>query len=376
LSQLEVEMSGRSHKFRIEVTVNGDGFDKPSGGKITKTREIPTATLTYPNPHGKFLYYFTPLDEIKIYVGLDRVPETPTFTGYFMSGDGEESHTLSLVGRQSKCQKEYTYITDTDNSDGEEVARVIQAQLHACGFMLNDSKPLKGTYPPFFIPNGYRKPEGITRYDLIKYARDLAYAIDVDTGDILLYHLYEHTNKYGVDDQGQFIFDRQKPMVDGEEDMEMSYGVNLLKTQPTIKMTGVINRQTVFSKDGDMATFNLAHEQAMNGIIEGRPDSLNEGNFEDAWNRARMLCMKNRAPSINTSITNVDLVDAVPYLSYVKIVDSPNLLSGFHRIMETMIDFTSGFKVICGLQKQPPILNKEIVSLLLASSATQAVPPI
>lgn len=354
-------MVGSSHELKLEVTVNGSGFDLPSGGSITKTKEIPTAQLKYPNKDGKMFRYFTGRDIVRIYVGIDELPTEPNFVGYVASMSGTVRSELQLISRLHSLEKEYIFIDEFDNYDGWEVARAIQKQLEDCDIDLTPTSDLKGTDPLTFIPSTYRQPTGITRYQLVKYARDLAYSYDESTGKLYNYMLYEHGDQ-------NFVFEKQKEMKDGDEWNTFIYGDNLIASVPSIKQLGVVNRQVVIDKDGNRIDFNLTQDQqlSINGIMEGAPIENKEANSNEAYMQARRECLSKRNPVVNTSIKDIRLIDTVPYLSFVKISGAPNLLDGHHRVVQTQINFSGGLKVGCNLERQIPLYGDELVSILTA----------
>jgi hypothetical protein len=352
-------MLNRSHKLKLQVFLNAIDITKyVTGGSITKGDEISTASIQLSNKSGQFYNYFRGRDIFYIYVGKDALPVVHNFSGYVVDCNGESSLELSLVGILNSCEKEYIYINDYDNYSGFEVSRAIEKQLTDMDMAGYISKHIQGTNPSIFIPNDYRKPEGITRYDFIKFARNLAYSVNETTGEVLSYQLYCHGST--------FHFLKQKPMVDGQQDWTFTYADNLITCLPTTKTLGIINRQTVFSKTGEKVVFDLVNDQrvAINGIMEGSPIKLDYGTVEDAFNRARKECLMNRAPVVNTQISSLDLIDAIPNYSYVKIIGAPNMTNGLHRIVKTRIDFTGGLRVVCDLVKQQPVLSKEIMSLI------------
>jgi hypothetical protein len=353
-----------SHSLKLSVTVNAYDISQwVTGGSISKTTEIATATLTLANKDGKFFNYFRGRDQILIKVGLDYLPGKYQFFGVPVSQSGGSNITLSLIGILHSCESEYIYLDEYDNYDGWEVSEAIKKQLTDMDMAGYVSKYFEGTTPQTFVPIGYRQEKGITRYDFIKFARDLAYSTVESTGETLEYVLF--------DDAGTLHFEKQKQMVDGNQDWTFTYGDNLITCQPETKSLGVVNRQTVFAKDGTKVTFNLSNDQQVkvSGVMEGTPNSLDYGTVEDALNRARKECLLYRTPIVNTQITSVDLIDSVPGLSYVKIVDAPNMANGLHRIVKTDIDFTGGLRVTCDLVKQQPSLGKEILSMILAGSS-------
>jgi hypothetical protein len=359
-------MTALSHRLKLEVTLNGSGFETPAGGGITKNLEIPTASLSFPNPFGSFSQRFSPRDVFRIYVGKDALPDTPTFVGYPVEGGGEEQHTVSLMGRLHACETEYLYLDDYDNFDGWEVSKAIQEQLTASDIALSPALfgQLKGTNPAFFIPQDYRKPDGITRYQFIKFARELAYDVSSITGEVLKYYLHEHGN-------GNYMLSKQMLLTIGNEWKQFTYGDNLLASRPSVKSLGIVNRQTVFAKTGERVTFDLTHDQqiGINGVQEGKPIKLSYGSVEEAFNRARLECLTKRSPVVTSSIKHLDLIEAVPGISSVRLFNSPHIMNGMHRVMSLNVNFSSGLEVTCELEREPPILSRAVIDMIVASQA-------
>jgi len=351
-----------SRKLFIDVRLNGVSIDKPASGSITKSLEMPSATLVFPNRDGRYFQYFKPRDIIDIYVGTEDYPLYPTFTGYVTDASGDEAITMNLISRLSALEKEYIYLDDYTNYDGWEVSAAMQEQLFRSDAAIDVLHKLQGTDPAFFVPSDYRKPDGVTRYQFLKFARDLAYAVSSETGEALTYHLYEHGRR-------DFKLLKQKPLVTGNEWWHFVYASNLIMSQPSVKTHGMVNRQTVFSKSGEKVVFDLAHPQQRSvfGLHEGQPIKLDYGNEEDAYNRARVECLKNRSPSVTSTISAVDMLEAVPGVSIVRLSKAPNLLAGLHRVMDVRINFGNTLRVDCVLEKAPPVLSREIIAMLTAS---------
>jgi len=346
-------------KPKIEVTVNDSGFDNPNSGTIKKQREIWTASLVYPNPNGRLFEYFSSLDVIKIYLGLDELPDKPTFTGFVTSELGERTKQLALHGRLYSANKDSVIIDEYSNLDGLEVSQAIYSLID--NLDISFTTRFNGTNPSVFVPDDFRYGRGIIVYSAIKQLRDMAYD-DSEFGKRPLYYfLYE---------EGDKLFFRKEPeLVEANSWFTLTGGDNLIKGEPKAKTYGVINKQTVIGKDGVRATYTSAHRMAVDGTFAGNPiydDSLLSA--AECYEKARVEVEENKFKTINTEITALEMIDAVPGLTIVEIQNSKNIVSGLHRAQDIDIRFGKGFSISTRIEKDIPVFGTEVALLLPSSS--------
>lgn len=342
-------------KAKIEVTVNGNGFDNPSFGTIKKQKEIWTASLTYPNQQGKLFEYFSSRDVIRIYLGLDELPAEPTFTGFVTSESGDNARSLALHGRQYAAQKDDVIIDDYDNLDGSEVSQAIKKLISLLD--ISFTEVFTGTNPEVFVTKDFRHDRGIVIYTAIKNLRNLAYDNTVFGKRPLYYFLYEEDDK---------IFFRKEPeLIDENSWFTLTGGDNLIKGEPRAKTYGIINKQTAIGLNGVSATFESAHSIAVDGVFAGKTiyDETLLSSAE-CYERARVEVEENKYKTINTNITALEMIDAIPGLAIVKIENSKNIVTGLHRVRDIDIRYGRGFNVTTQIEKDIPVFGDEVASIL------------
>jgi len=343
-------------KPKIEVTVNGNGIDNPNSGTIKKQRDIWTASLSYPNQSGKMFEYFQPQDIVRIYLGLDVLPSVPTFTGVSTQDEGENLKSFSFLGRLYAMQKDEVIIDDLNfNLDGYEVSQAIRKLLEVKAFSL--TRIFHGTNPAVHVPPTFRYEKGETVYTVIKALRDMA----VDTSD------YSHLPRYYFlyEENDRLFFRKEPKLIDANSWFTLTGGDNLLNGIPESKTYGIINKQTVIGKDGVRATYESSHRMSVDGVFNGK--TINDETLlsaSECYYRARLEVENNKVRTINTSITALEMIEAIPNLSIVKILNAKNIVSGLHRVRDIDMVFGKGFNISTQIEKDVPVFGKE-VSLLL-----------
>lgn len=342
-------------KPKIEVTINDNGFDNPNSGTIKKQKEIWTGSLVYPNPQGRLFEYFSSKDVIKVYLGLEELPSEPTFTGTVTSENGDRVRSLALHGRLYSAQSDSVIIDAYDNLDGYEVSQAIKKLIDSLDTSF--TQVFTGTNPPVYVTKDLRNENGIVIYSAIKNLRNLAYDNTLVGKRPLYYMLYEEGNK---------LFFRKEPeLIDSNSWFTLTGGDNLIKGEPRAKTYGVINKQTVIGKDGVKATFTSDHRIAVDGVFAGK--TINDDNLlssAECYERARVEVEENKYKTINTNITALEMIDAVPGLSIVTIKNSKNIVTGLHRVRDINISYGRGFSVTTQIEKDIPSYGREVALLL------------
>lgn len=344
-------------KLKIEITVNGNGFDNPNSGNIKKQKDIWTASLSYPNPQGKMFEYFQTRDEVRIYLGLDELPSIPTFTGFLSADSGENLKSFSFHGRLSSANRDNVIIDNNYNLDGMEVSQAIKTLIGLTD--TNYTLKFTGTNPEVFVPSTFRYDKGENIYTLIKKLRDMAYD-NVDYSQRLLYYfLYEEDDK--------LYFRKEPELIDENSWFTITGGDNLLSGKPKSKTYGVINKQTVIG-DGVKATYRSKHRIAVDGVLSGK--TINNEKLKSAaecYEKARVEVENNKFKTINTNITALEMIDAVPGLTIIKIQNAKNIVNGLHRVRDINMSFGRGFQISSQLEKDIPAFGLEVFNILPTS---------
>jgi len=342
-------------KPKIEITVNDSGFDNPTSGSIKKQKEIWTGQLVYPNKNGKLFEYFSGRDVIKVYLGLDELPDKPTFTGFVTSDKGENVKTLALHGRLYAAQKDDIIIDQYNNQDGQEVSQAIRNLINLLD--ISFIQVFTGTDPQFYVPKTFRYESGSYIYPIIKALRDMAYDDTDFSHKPLKYFLYEEGEK--------LMFTKESKLLDENVWFNLVGGDNLIKGAPVSKTYGIINKQTVIGKDGVKETYKSENRILRDGTNAGKP--LKNDKFltaAECYQAARVLVRDNNIKIINTKITALELIDAVPGLTIVNISNAKNIQSGLHRVNDVNIRFGSRLSVDSTIEKDIPVFGSEVAQLL------------
>ena len=342
-------------KPKIEITVNDNGFDNPNSGTIKKQKEIWTASLVYPNPQGKLFEYFSNRDVVKVYLGLDELPDKPTFTGFVTSEKGDRVRNIALHGRLYSAQSDDVLITDYSNLDGYEVSQAISKLLSLLD--VSFTQVFTGTNPSVFVSKDFRYEKGVIVYSAIKALRNLAYDNILIGKRPLYYFLYEESNR---------LFFRKEPeLLDANSWFTLTGGDNLIRGMPKAKTYGTINKQTVIGKDGVEDTFTSEHRIAVDGVFAGK--TINDDDLlssAECYEKARVEVEENKYKIINTNITALEMIDAIPGLTIVKIENSKNIVTGLHRVRDISISYGRGFNVTTQIEKDIPAYGDEVALVL------------
>lgn len=354
-------MSRIFFKPKIEVTVNDSGFDAPTGGSVKKTNEIWTGSLVYPDPGGKMFEYFSPSDVIKIYFGLDEVPDEPLFTGFVSSERGNLSKTFSLHGRQYAAQTDDVIIDQYSNLDGMEVSRAIEYLFDLLD--ISFTKFFTGTDPPTFVNSDLRFPDGSYIYPVIQKIRNSAFDSTEPGKSPLKYFLYESDEK--------LYFRKEVEAVAGNSWFTLIGGDNLIKSDPIRKTFGVINKQTVVGLNGAKATYTSQNRVAVDRTFAGKPVK-DETLLTSAqcYEKARQLVDDNQFSIINTKVSALELIEAIPGLTIAKIENSKNVINGYHRIKDVDIRFLRGLTVTANIEKDVPLFGSEVLNSIVTAGTT------
>ena len=354
-------------RTRVEITVNGSGFDQPLSGSIERTKEISSATLSFGNKSDRLFGYFQPTDIVEIYVGNNVVPDEPAFVGYPFEQSGKKRMELSLSGLLYPYTKRYMRVTDTDNVDGYEISAAIRKIMGMIPTPL--SLKILGTNPTSYISDKskLRFKEGVSLYDLLKKLRDSTSFFDAATQRDVGYVFFERN--------GVFHF-RQIPIATEDNSaIDISYGNQIISVAPESTSVGLINRQTVIGKDVE-ATYDNLHRQHVDGIKEG--EILNDNTLTtvaDCFDKAKRLCEQALFPVIRTKISSPQLIDAIPYFTVVNIINSSDTFSGANLITSTEITFDTGLEVNCSLERTPPLFNSMLYKTVFTSPQAQGYRP-
>lgn len=350
-------MGSISKKAKIDVTVNGSGFDDPSQVTIVEEGEIPTCQLTFPGGSNS-RYKITRKDKIRVYVGLDDVPDYPTFVGHQADEFGFTTTRMELIGSLNRGIDDKRFVTDFDNFDGQEISTAIATVFGEISELSWMSSFIEATNPTAKVPDGLRYENGVSKYDLLKQFRDLA----VDPEDPLLmrrYTFFQHG------DQFQF---RKIPLINSTTEWyETFYGDSLLGIDPQATSRFSFNKSRVKGKDGVLGEFQNDHRVNVDGLVEA--DILVDNEIlsaGEAYEVARAGVLQNMQRQNGLEIRSFLLLEAIPNLTVIRIRDAPYGLSDRYLIQAKEISVAPGMFDVTAKVTTPVDVLSEVLSQLLS----------
>ena len=333
---------------KVEVTVDGAGFDTPVETNIKCGGEIPSATLTFPT--GRITANkLNKKDKIRVYVGLDEVPEYPTFTGHLDSSIFRYSSTIQLFGSLNRAKNQYVIVDDYDNYDGLEISQAIQKAFSEVTELAWMSSFFETTSPQVFVPEGLRFEKGISLYDLMKQFREF----------ITTHAMYQH---------GDGFYCKSMPDPDvASPSYSLAYGDTLLNFEPESGDKDTFNYANVIGKDGVTGSYSNAQRALIDGFREMPTiqdnDILNAG---ESHSTARQNVLNSIFKKNPMTINSHLLHEAVPNQSVVEITGAPYGLSDNYLIKEKSVLVTeASFNVSCKVTTPMDILSTMLDQLLV-----------
>jgi len=347
-----------SMKFdvKVDVTVNGSGFDKPSRVDIKKDGDIPSCSLTFPGG-SRSKYRVLKSDLVEVYVGLGEIPDFPIFQGYLEDEAGIDDTRWNVLGPLVKANKEVIIVNDTNNFDGQEITnaigRVIASVTGLSGFGFHGER----TDPLLVIPSGKRWAKGITKYDLIRQFREWA----VDSSDPL------NVRRYCMFSYDGNIYFRKEPVIEDTTPMaQVTYGKDLISFNQYTKGKDAINRQKVIGSDGVYAEYSNAQRILIDGVREEKPISSSDiKTVAEALGIAREEVLKRLTDQNGLTVKSHLLLNAEPNVHVVEILDAPYGISGKYLVRELNISIGSdSFDVSASMNSPSDVLGASIKNLL------------
>ena len=340
-------MSSTGYEVKVDVTVNGSGFDTPTEVNVREEGDIPSAMLIFPsgkNVSNKVIKK----DVIRIYAGLDDVPDYPTFTGHLDDAPFKFSSRMGLFGSLNRAMNDQTFVTDYDNLDGLEIGQAIQKVFRDVSELSWMSELFEVTSPLVRVPDDFRFEKGISKYDLMKQLRDM-------TTD---FTFFQHGDDF------QF---RQIPDPDVvSPSYSLSYGDGLLNFEPESGGKDTFNYARVKGKNGITGKYKNDHRVLVDGLREMKilvdDDILSAG---ECYETARVNVLDSIFKKNPMIIDSHLLIDAVPNISTVEITGAPYGLSDNYIIRNKTLTVAEDlFNVRCRVTTPMDVLSEMITQLL------------
>ena len=348
-------MAHREMDVKIEVTLNGSGFDKPSEVKTQEGGEIPNCSLVFPAGMNS-RYKILKRDIVRVYVGLDELPDFPTFTGHVDSDGSKFSTSLDLQGSLNRAMNDQIIVNEYNNFDGltiEDAIRKVFEDVSALSFM---TPYLENTSPSVKVPKDIRFKTGTSKYNLMKQFRELA--IDPLTSRILGYTFFQHGDS--------FQFRKIPDPNTASPSISLSYGDTLFNFEFDSNDNQGFNYARVIGKDGVIAEYQNDHRIAIDGLKEMEIISDETiPNAGQSYEVARVNVLSSLFTKTPLNLNSHLLLDAIPNYSVVQVTGAPYGLSDNYLVRTKNITVGEGmFDVQCQVTTPMDVFSNMITQLL------------
>lgn len=355
-------MASTSKEVKVEVTLNGAGFDTPSECSFEFGEEIPTASLTFPAGMNS-RYKALKRDIIRVYVGLDEVNEYPLFTGHLSQDPPERFSTkMDLVGSLNRAVHDKIFINSLNNFDGQTIENAIRTVFNDVSELSWMDVFVEETSPSVQVPKDTRFVKGTSKYDFMKQCRE--FAVDPIGSTINGYTMFQH---------GDGFYFRKIPNPDDvTASISLSYGDGLLNFEPGSNSELGFNYARVLGKDGVTGEYQNDHRIDIDGLKE--MDILTDDDIPtagEAYEIARANVLTSLFTKSPLNINSHLLLDAIPNQTVVAITGAPYGLSDNYLIKSKNVTIgQSMFDVQCQVTSPTDIVSNLLTQLLSIDRTT------
>jgi len=342
--------------LKAEVTVNDSGFEDPTDIKIEKTGDIPMCSLTFPKASTS-RYRISKKDIIKVYVGIDDVPNYPNFIGYQDDETGIIDGNMELYGLLNAGVKDFETINDYNNLQGLEISNAITQVKNTISKLASIPIYTEKTNPVVRVPDDFLFENGIAKYELMKELRDLA----TDPADPL------HIGRYTLFQHGEAIYFRKIPNPQtADEWIELFWGSTIIELDPQSSDRFSKNKQRVYGKDGAYGVYQNAQRVLVDGIQEDKPISDNTiKNNAESFEVARASVLSELQDQVGLLLNSQKLIDAVPNQTVVSLPDAPYGFNDKYLLRSLSIEASSSSYQIFGTVTAPTDIISDTLTKLL-----------
>lgn len=353
-------MVKRYRKFKMDVTVNGSGFDNPSSINIDNEGELPTASMEFPEGAGS-RYRIQKTDVVRVYIGLDAVPEYATFTGYKDDERGLKGNEINLSGILKPAVRSFRTVDDNANFDGQEISCAIETIKQSISALSWVTTYFEKTSPVVCVPKDTRYPTGVSNYELIKLFRDMA----IDPSDPI------HIGRYTMFQHGDNLHFRKIPNPStATPSITLSYGDSLLHAEQDSNESLSCNACRAYGKDGAYGYFANTHRVAVDGLREAQPvvdtTMLTDG---ECFETARATVLSNLQGGYGYTVRGHELLECIPNYSVIGITGAPYGLSDNYLLRSLHISAGKGQFDVSGNILTPSDVVSTALSQLLGLEA-------
>lgn len=342
---------------KVEITVNGGGFDNPSDIMIEDDGEIPFCNMMFPGGI-RSRYKIKKSDLVRVYLGLDELPDYPSFTGYQTSESGLRSTTMEFAGGLFRATRDYKKILDTDNYDGLEIGNAILNVLDSVSGLSWLTPRIQQTNPAVYIPaDTIRYEKGISKYDLMKEFRDIA----VDPLDAF------HLGRYAFFIHGDIFYFRSVPdPKTAPAWLKIAYGDTLLDVNQEGSSSYVTNKITVIGDEGIKGDFQNDHRIEVDELLESPPINDNSiASNGQAYEIARSKVLAEMIPEVPLMISSPLLLEGIPNATVLELTGAPYGLSDNYLLKSKSISVGENMFEVSGTVSTPVDAVSEAIAQIL-----------
>jgi len=340
----------------VSVTVNGSSFPNPSEIHYANDGEIPTCTLVFP-PGATARYAIKKKDVVRVFVGLDRIPEFPLFTGHLKDEDGLVEDVMNLSGSLNRAVDDKIFIDDYSNLDNLEISQAIVTVFNQISELSYMFYRVEATNPAVYVPTDFRFEDGESKYGVITQLRDIA--IDPqDALEIGRYCIFQHGDG--------FYFRRTPDPSTAPVSAVLNYSDDVLTFDPETTMRFAYNKARVKGADGIVQTFENAHRIATDGLAEA--DTVVSDKIPNAgasYEYARQSVINNTVRKAGAEAASHQLLHLIPNFHVVEVVNAPFGFSDKYVLRSLQVDVTNNMFSVSGQLEIPvDVLSNKLSRLL------------
>ena len=304
-------------------------------------------------------------DIVRVFIGLDDIPNIPQFTGHLPEEGGTFDTVMELVGSLNRAVVDHRFVDAYDNFDGQEIGTAIRTVFEDVSELSWMSMLVEETNPVVQVPKDLRFESGVSKYDLMKQFRELA--VDpIDPLRIGRYTMFQH---------GDFLHFRKIPNpATTSAWVQLAYGDTLLDFIPESTSRQSHNKSRVLGKDGVLGEFQNDHRIAVDGLSEAdiisESDILSAGEAHDV---ARATVLSDMMNQTGLAVSSHLLLEAIPNFTVINVTGAPYGLSAKYLVRSLDINVTEGqYNVSAKVNVPVDILSESLSQLLNVSGRGSA----
>lgn len=353
----------KHRRLKLEVTVNGDGWDKPIGVDGEKRFLQPqTFNLRFPNPTGRNTSRIALTDVVRLYAGMGYVEDDPLFTGFMVGKENKHPITLQFTSYAGLAEQPKRKVDSFSNFDGLECSYAIQKALEyldCSNYATALSFQCQGTNPVNVVHSSFRKGYNTSLLAIVKGINK--YCLDMTP-------LPESPLPYVFYEVDTTFYHRKLLPIDGSVDAPFTFKtIDDIAAQPRTVLSSLITKATVVGaaytdeygrERNHEATYEAEGGTKLKRLFHVVVTDKSLTSFNDCMEKAKQLVETGLTKTIRTTIDSFDLLHALPSYSIMEVENSIHDLDGIHRITDLSVSLGSGKNSVqATLNTQKPLIG-------------------